>query len=87
MLLFQDMGRGAVRYLIMLALLLIGMGVLLIAFPEFFAFIAACFLFIGAAICLSSAWRIYHATRQVDNAIRHQVEVTVHEPDDNIIDV
>ena len=81
------MGRGAVRYLVMLALFLAGMGILLIAFPEFFAFIAACFLFLAAAICLSSAWRIYHATRQVDNAIHPQVEVTAHEPDDNIIDV
>ncbi len=81
------MGRGAVRYLVMLALFLTGMGILLIAFPEFFAFIAACFLFAGALICLSSAWRIYHATRQVDDAISRQTEVTVHDRDDNIIDV
>ena len=40
MFLFQAMGRGAVRYLVMLALFLAGMGILLIAFPEFFAFIA-----------------------------------------------
>jgi hypothetical protein len=71
----------------MMALLLIGMGILLIAFPEFFALIAACFLFAGAFICLSSAWRVYHATRQVDDAFSRQVEVTVRDPDDNVIDV
>lgn len=86
MFLFQAMGRGAVRYLVMLALFLAGMGILLIAFPEFFAFIAACFLFAVAVICLSSAWRIYHATRQVDNVLSRQTEVNDHAPDD-IIDV
>jgi cobalamin biosynthesis protein CobD/CbiB len=48
------------------ALMLIGFGVLILAFPAIFAFLAAVVFFIAGAGCIGTAMRIFLAQKQID---------------------
>ena len=58
--------RGFARWLFILALLLIGFGVLILAFPEVFAFLAALVFFITGLGVGGTAIKIYLAQRRFD---------------------
>jgi hypothetical protein len=56
-------------------LLLIGFGVLIIALPELFAFLAAAVFFMAGAGCGLTALKIYWAQRQIDRMDSNQPQV------------
>lgn len=58
--------RGFARWLFVLALLLIGFGAVILAFPEIFAFLAALIFFIAGLGCAGAAIKIYLAQRKFD---------------------
>jgi Na+-transporting methylmalonyl-CoA/oxaloacetate decarboxylase gamma subunit len=58
--------RGFARWLFIVALLLIGFGVLILAFPEVFAFLAALVFFITGLGVAGTAIKIYLAQRRFD---------------------
>ena len=62
----SNASRGFARGMFILALLLIGFGTLILAFPEVFAFLAALVFFIAGAGCASAAIKIYFAQRKID---------------------
>jgi cobalamin biosynthesis protein CobD/CbiB len=53
-----------------LALILIGFGVLILALPELFAILAAVVFFIAGAGCAATALKIYLAQRHIDRITR-----------------
>ncbi len=53
----------AAKYLLILGLLLGGLGVLALKYPEVVAVIVAVILFFGAFMCLSFAWKIFISSR------------------------
>jgi hypothetical protein len=53
-----------------LALILIGFGVLILALPELFAILAAVVFFIAGAGCAGTALKIYLAQRHIDRITR-----------------
>lgn len=83
---FTNLGRSAVKGLIIAAGGLILMGLLLIAFPEFFAFIAAALLFVVAGFLLHWAWRLSETTAKVEERFRNAQQKPASD-DDNVIDV
>ena len=58
--------RGLTRWLFILALFLIGFGVLILTFPEVFAFLAALVFFIAGLGVAGTAIKIYLAQRRFD---------------------
>ena len=58
--------RGFAKGLFMLALLLVGFGVVILAFPEIFAFLAALVFFIGGLGCAGTAIKIYLVQKRFD---------------------
>ena len=58
--------RGFAKWLFALALLLIGFGTVILAFPEIFAFLAALVFFIIGLGCAGTALKIYLAQRRFD---------------------
>ncbi len=62
----SNASRGLARWLFVLALLLIGFGVLILTFPEVFAFLAALVFFIAGLGVGGTAIKIYLAQRRFD---------------------
>jgi 4-hydroxybenzoate polyprenyltransferase len=62
----SNASRGLARWLFILALFLIGFGVLILAFPEVFAFLAALVFFITGLGVAGTAIKIYLAQRKFD---------------------
>jgi hypothetical protein len=58
--------RGFAKWLFALALLLIGFGTVILAFPEVFAFLAALVFFITGLSCAVAALKIFLAQRKLD---------------------
>ena len=56
--------KGFAKGLFIFALLLVGFGVLILKFPEVFAFMAALIFFIAGLGCASTALKIYLAHRR-----------------------
>jgi hypothetical protein len=79
--------KGAATFVFIIGLLLIGFGVVIIAFPEIFAFLAAMIFFIAGLGCAGTALKIFLASRQMrgsDSAPsnEHRENVRIHELDD-----
>ena len=82
--------RGFARWLFILALLLIGFGVLILTFPEVFAFLAALVFFIAGLGVAGTALKIYLARRRFDKmnspdsqGYRENVRVRTFQSEDN----
>jgi hypothetical protein len=67
--------RSVASAIMVVGLLLIGFGVLIIALPELFAFLAAAVFFIAGAGCGLTAFKIYWAQRQIDRMDSNQPQV------------
>jgi hypothetical protein len=67
--------RSVASAIMVVGLLLIGFGVLIIALPELFAFLAAAVFFMAGAGCGLTAFKIYWAQRQVDRMDANQPQV------------
>ncbi len=60
--------RGIATSILVVGLLLVGFGMLILAMPEVFAFIAACIFFIAGSGCAITAIKIYFAQRAMDQS-------------------
>jgi protein-S-isoprenylcysteine O-methyltransferase Ste14 len=60
--------RGVAAWLFIVGLLLIGFGVIILALPEIFAFLAAAVFFIAGVGCAITAVKIFMAQRELDKA-------------------
>ena len=60
--------RGVAAWLFIVGLLLIGFGVIILALPEIFAFLAAAVFFIAGVGCGITAVKIFLAQRELDKA-------------------
>ncbi len=58
--------RGIATGMLVIGLLLVGFGMLILAMPEVFAFLAACIFFIAGSGCALTAIKIYFAQRAMD---------------------
>jgi hypothetical protein len=58
--------RSVASGIMVVGLLLIGFGVIIVALPEFFAYLAALVFFIAGVGCAATALRIYWAQRRID---------------------
>jgi Na+-transporting methylmalonyl-CoA/oxaloacetate decarboxylase gamma subunit len=77
--------RGFAKWLFVVALLLIGFGVLILTFPEVFAFLAALVFFITGLGVAGTAVKIYLAQRRFDKMTRpdsqdYRQNVKIHTP-------
>ncbi len=82
--------RGLTRWLFALAVLLIGFGVLILTFPEVFAFLAALVFFIAGLGVGGTAIKIYLAQRRFEKMnppesepYRENVSIHTFKSDDN----
>ena len=82
--------RGLARWLFALSLLLIGFGVLILTFPEVFAFLAALVFFVAGLGVGGTAIKIYLAQRRFDKmnppesqGYRENVRVRTFQSEDN----
>lgn len=60
--------RGIATGMLVVGLLLVGFGMLILAMPEVFAFLAACVFFIAGSGCALTAIKIYFAQRAMDRS-------------------
>lgn len=60
---FRSFSTNAAKMLLMLALFFIGIGILVMIFPEVLAFFVALLFFMAAFVCLGWAWRIFRGGR------------------------
>jgi hypothetical protein len=58
--------RGIATGMLVVGLILVGFGMLILAMPEVFAFLAACVFFIAGSGCALTAIKIYFAQRAMD---------------------
>jgi hypothetical protein len=58
--------RSVASGIMVVGLLLIGFGVIIVALPEFFAYLAALVFFIAGVGCAATALKIYWAQRRID---------------------
>jgi predicted membrane protein len=84
---FSKATRSAATFIFIIGLLLIGFGVVIIAFPEIFAFLAAMIFFIAGIGCAGTALKIFLASRRMrsnDSAPSNEYRdnVRIHELDD-----
>jgi len=84
---FSQATRSVAVALFAIALMLVGMGVLIIAFPAVFAFLAALIFFIAAGGFLAVASKILLGTRRMrdsnkDSATTYRDNVRIHELND-----
>lgn len=64
--LISQASKNAATGILTVGLLLIGFGVLIIAFSEIFAFLAAAVFFIAGLVCATTAVKIFLAQRKFD---------------------
>ena len=57
--------KGVAAFIFIIGLLLVGFGVVIIAFPEIFAFLAAMIFFIAGIGCAGTALKIFLASRRM----------------------
>ena len=83
---FSQATRGVAAFIFIIGLLLIGFGVVIIAFPEIFAFLAAMIFFIAGLGCAGTALKIFLASRQMRSndtpSNEYRDNVRIHELDD-----
>ena len=82
---FSQTTRGVAAFVFIIGLLLIGFGVMLIAFPKFFALLAAMIFFIAGLGCAGTALKIFLASRHMrsnEPSDNHRQNVRIHELDD-----
>ena len=81
---FSQATRKVAVFVSIIGLLLIGVGVLIIAFPEIFAFLAALVFFIAGGGFMAVASKILLGTRRMrqDSSTEHHDNVRIHELDD-----
>ncbi|MDO8303709.1 MAG: hypothetical protein Q7T18_10750 [Sedimentisphaerales bacterium] len=82
---FSQATRGAAIFVFIIGLMLIGFGVVIIAFPEIFAFLAAMLFFIAGIGCAGTALKIFLASRRMrssDLSDNQRENVRIHELDD-----
>ena len=60
--------RGIATGILVVGLLLVGFGMLILAMPEVFAFLAACIFFMAGSGCALTAVEIYLAQRSMHQA-------------------
>jgi hypothetical protein len=58
--------RTAASGIMVVGLLLIGFGVIIVALPELFAYLAAMVFFLAGVGCAATALKIYWAQRRID---------------------
>jgi hypothetical protein len=58
--------RSVASGIMVVGLLLIGFGVIIVALPEFFAYLAAMVFFLAGVGCAATALKIFWAQRQID---------------------
>ncbi len=58
--------RSVASGIMVVGLLLIGFGVVIVALPEFFAYLAAMVFFIAGVGCAATALKIYWAQRRIN---------------------
>ncbi len=58
--------RSVASGIMVVGLLLIGFGVIIVALPEFFAYLAAMVFFIAGVGCAATALKIFWAQRRID---------------------
>jgi hypothetical protein len=66
--------RGIAVAVFMLGLMLAGIGVVIITFPQFFAYLAAAFFFIAGAGCAVTALKMYIASRRFMKTSQYENE-------------
>ncbi len=59
--------RSVASGIMVVGLLLIGFGVVIVALPEFFAYLAAMVFFVAGVGCAATALKIYWAQRRIDH--------------------
>jgi hypothetical protein len=82
---FSQATKGVAAFIFIIGLLLIGFGVVIIAFPEIFAFLAALIFFIAGLGCAGTALKIFLASRRMrssDSSDTYRDNVRIHELDD-----
>ena len=82
---FSQATRGAAMFIFIIGLLLVSFGVVIITFPEIFAFLAAMIFFIAGLGCAGTAFKIFLASRQMrsnEPSDTHRENVRIHELDD-----
>jgi membrane protein implicated in regulation of membrane protease activity len=81
---FSQATRGVAAFVLTVGLLLIGFGVVIIAFPEIFAFLAALVFFIAGISCAAFALKMFLAFRKMrrDQQSAYRDNVRIHELDD-----
>ena len=72
--------RFAAHFLLTVALLLTGLGILVLLFPLVLAVFVAILFFMVAAACLRFAWHFYRITRStgVSPPVDHEIHVVEH---------
>ena len=75
--------KGVAKGIFIVGLLLVGFGVLIIAFQEIFAILAALVFFIAGIGCVSTAVKIFLANRRMNkftsnNSNDHRENVRIH---------
>jgi len=81
---FSKATRSAATFIFIIGLLLIGFGVVIIAFPEIFAFLAAMIFFIAGLGCAGTALKIFLASRRMrsnEPSDNYRENVRIHELD------
>ena len=67
--LLSRISRTAAASILIVGLLLIGFGMLIMALPEVFAFLAAAVFFLAGAACAVLAVKIWWAQRRIDKTL------------------
>jgi len=67
--------RSVASGIMVVGLLLIGFGVIIVALPEFFAYLAALVFFIAGVGCAATALKIFWAQRQIDRLNADDLDV------------
>jgi hypothetical protein len=76
--LLSQASRRMATGLVTVGLLLLGFGMLIIALPELFAFLAALVFFMAGLGCAVSGIKIYWAQRRIDRMASHPSEPMRH---------
>ncbi|MCL5278941.1 MAG: hypothetical protein M1376_03425 [Planctomycetes bacterium] len=58
--------RSVASGIMVVGLLLVGFGVIIVALPEFFAYLAAMVFFLAGVGCAATAFKIFWAQRRID---------------------
>jgi ABC-type bacteriocin/lantibiotic exporter with double-glycine peptidase domain len=69
---FQTLTQNGIKSLTSLAITLIALGILMLLFPLVLAIVIASLFFLIALFCMNFAWKIYRASRNIQQQQSHQ---------------